>query len=283
MAKRKIERLLLIVCEGTNTETQYFGWLAEKYAYPNKIWDKIEVCSNAIIPNDIVMPKASELGGQRKKRPLKFENPNKRKSQNDVLKELWEYVYGTDIDSEKYEDIKAQPLRYVAQAQCIEEHQGVYDEIWAVFDRNGHTHHQEAFERAKRLVNGKKTHIGFSSRSFEQWILLHFEQSDKPFELTECKIDKIPIGCNETLGCKGEKCLVGYIRKNYYPNYEKSNKNDNLPNLMNVLIARHTIAFQNAIWLREQKQNELKVNHHQIYQINPYVDIDILVKRILGV
>ena len=127
---------MLIVCEGTNTETQYFGWLAEKHAYPKKIWDKIEVCSNTTIPNDIVIPKQSELG-KRKIKPLKNENPNKRKKQNDVLKELWEYVYGTDIDSEKYEDIKAQPLRYVAQAQCIEEHKGVYDEIWAVFDKNG--------------------------------------------------------------------------------------------------------------------------------------------------
>lgn len=80
MAKRKTERLLLIVCEGTNTETQYFGWLAEKYAYPNNIWDKIEVCNNTIIPNDIVIPKQGELGGKRKTRPLKFENPNKRKN-----------------------------------------------------------------------------------------------------------------------------------------------------------------------------------------------------------
>lgn len=283
MAKKLTKRLLLIVCEGTNTEIQYFGWLAEKYAYPNNIWDKIEVCSNTAIPNEIIIPKTSELGGKRKKRPLKFENPNKRKSQKDVLKELWEYVYGTDIDSEKYEDIKAQPLRYVAQAQCIEKHQCVYDEIWAVFDKNGHTHHQEAFERAKRIVNGKETKIGFSSRSFEQWILLHFEKSDTPFEQTECKIDKTPVGCNDTLGCQGEKCLVGYIRKNYIFNYEKSNKNTNLQQLMNNLVAKHDMAFQNAIWLREQKQNELLTNQRKIHELNPYSDVDILVKSILGV
>lgn len=279
MAKRKLtKRLLLIVCEGTNTEPQYFGWLAENYAYPNQIWDKIEICNSTTIPNDIVIPKPSELNGKRKLRQLKFENPNKRKKEKDILKDLWEYVYGTDIDSEKYESIKAQPLRYVAQAQCIEEHQGVYDEIWAVFDKNGHTHHKEAFERAKRLVNDKKTNIAFSSRSFEQWILLHFEKSDKVFEQTECKNDKIPLGCNETIGCKGETCLVGYIRKNYHLGYEKSNKNSNLSQLMQTLVARQDMAFQNAIWLREQKQNL----QNKIYELNPYTDMDVLVKSILG-
>ncbi len=140
MAKRKLtKRLLLIVCEGTNTEPQYFGWLAENYAYPNQIWDKI-------------------------------------------------------------------------------------------------------------------------------------------FEQTECKNDKTPLGCNATIGCKGETCLVGYIRKNYYLDYEKSHKNAHLSQLMQTLVTRQDTAFQNAVWLREQKQNR----KDEIYNLNPYTDMDILVKSILG-
>lgn len=51
---------------------------------------------------------------------------------------------------------------------------------------------------------------------------------------------------------------------------------------MDILVAQQDIAFQNAIWLREQKQNELNTNKQNIYDINPYSDVDVLVKSILG-
>ncbi len=274
--KRTTKRLILIVCEGAKTEYQYFSWLAEKVAIPNNVWDGVEVSNSTTIPNDISIPQKSELGNARKKRQLKSENPNKRLKDKDILKELWEHVYGTDIDSEKYENIAAQPLRYVAQAQCIEQYQGVYDELWAVFDKNGHTHHKEAFERAEQKVNGKITNIAFSSRSFEQWIVLHFEKSNRIFEKTECREDKKNLDCNATQGCQGETCLLGYIRKNHLPNYEKSSKN-NLFALMDELAKRHAAAFENAVWLRQQFPSPTL----PIYERNPFTNVDELVRTLI--
>lgn len=278
---KNFERIMLIVCEGTKTEPQYFEWLRDNVALPSKIWDKIEISSNTILPNDIVIPKKGELNTKRKPRNLKFENPNKRKQQHDVLKELWEYVYG-DIDSEKYEDIKAQPIRYVAQAQCLHEHSGgVYDEIWAVFDKNGHLYHKEAFERANKLVNGLKTNIAFSSRSFEHWILLHFEKNKHPFKLTVCKDDKNQvIGCNENTGCKGKECLVGYIRSRHYPSIQKSYDEFELQKFMVILYDRIDNALENALWLKDQNA-ENRESGQQIYELTPYTDVDDLVKSIL--
>lgn len=273
---------MLIVCEGTKTEPQYFEWLRDNVALPSKIWDKIEICSNTILPNDIAIPKKSEINGKRKTRNLKFENPNRRKQQQDVLKELWEFVYGIDIDSEKYEDVRAQPLRYVAQAQCLQEHSKVYDEIWAVFDKDGHIYHKEAFDRAKKPVNDIKTNIAFSSRSFEHWILLHFEKNNYAFNFTECKESQNdPFGCDSNIGCKGDKCLVGYIRKKYYPSLKKSYIEPDLQNFMGVLYDRIGIALENALWLKDQNAKNIQ-SGQQIYELNPYTDVDNLVKSIVG-
>jgi len=272
---------MLIVCEGTKTEPQYFEWLRDNVALPNKIWDKIEISSNTVLPDDIVIPKKGELNGKRKPRNLKFENPNRRITKPDLLKDLWEYVYGTEIDIEKYEDISAQPLRYVAQAQCLQEHSKVYDEIWAVFDKDGHIYHKEAFERAEKLVNDKKTNIAFSSRSFEYWILLHFEQNKDTFELTECKDDNDrPLNCSSNIGCKGARCLVGYIRSKYYPNLKKSYDEAELQNFMYILYSQIDMALENAVWLKDQNDEYIK-SGHPIYDLNPYTDVDNLVKSII--
>ena len=174
--------------------------------------------------------------------------------------------------------VQAVPLRYVALTQCYDElYKGIYDELWAVFDKNGHTHHKEAFELAAKGVNGKKTYIGFSSRSFEEWILLHFEKNQIKFEKTTCALceDKK----NQT-SCHGEMCLVGYLRTNYLPNYAKSNKNNNLNELMQTLYDKQNVAFENTAWLRAQMQSELKQSDEKIYLLNPYTDVDVLVKKI---
>ena len=204
MPKKKLERVLLIVCEGTSTEPQYFKWIAENRSYTNGTWEMVDIHHNSTIPNDIPIPVKSELGGNRKRR--KFENPNKRKlNKRNILKELFEDQYGSSKGIEKYEEIKAVPLRYVAHARLLEERSGIYEEIWAVFDKNGHTYHKEAFILAEEKVNNKKVNIAFSSRSFEQWILLHFEKSSKPFEKTSCKDNN-----GKLLGCNADKfaCIM---------------------------------------------------------------------------
>ncbi|MEO0041516.1 MAG: hypothetical protein RL329_964 [Bacteroidota bacterium] len=283
MARRikQFEKVLLIVCEGTATEPQYFRWLVENKS--NNIWSRVEIRDNTTLPDDISFQKPTELSGgkTRPTRQLKFENPNKRKdNQRNVLEELLIYLYGNVEGIKKYKDVQAVPLRYVALTQCYDElYKGIYDELWAVFDKNGHTHHQEAFELAKKGVNGKKTYIGFSSRSFEEWILLHFEKNQIKFEKTTCALceDKR----NQT-SCHGKICLVGYLRTHYLPNYAKSNKNNNLNELMQTLFDKQNIAFENAAWLRTQMQSELKEKEEKIYLLNPYTDLDMLVKKMIG-
>ncbi len=283
MAKRKLKRSILIVCEGTKTEHDYFEYIATYFSYKKNIWDIVEVSDNNTIPNDIPISKPSELG-KRKKR--QFTNPNKRKiSEQNVLKELCKHLYGDVEGGEKYDSVKALPLRYIAQAQLIEEEQEMYEELWAVFDKDGHTHHKEAYEKAEQEVNDKKVQIGFTSRSFEHWILLHFEKNKTMFSVSECKDKKgIPITCNSETGCKGEVCLAGYIRINTpLEDYQKSNNKESLKSLMDILMHPDNLnrAFENAKWLRSEIEKDTILKNKKCYELNPYTDVDVLVKRLI--
>ncbi len=291
MGKRKLNKCILIVCEGTNTEYDYFRFIKEYISIPNNIWDRVEVSHNSIIPNDVPIPSNAKLGIREKRQ---FLNPNKHKANAiDVLKELYEDIYGKKEKVVKYEDIKAVPLRYVVQAQLIEQKQQIYEELWAVFDKNGHTHHEEAFQKAKEKINNKIVNIGFSSRSFEQWILLHFEKSNFTFQQTECgerpkngkkRKGKKSFNCGKNeheKDCNGKNCLVGYIRINTpLKNYAKSNNQIDLKKMMDILLEKKTLktAFSNAEWLRERYENKGK-----IYELNPYTNVDVLVKKLLGI
>lgn len=282
MAKRKFNRCILIVCEGTKTEHDYFEYIASHVSYPKGIWDNVVVCDNKTIPKDFPIPEPTELGTRKKRN---FVNPNKHKiSERNILKELCVYLYGEDIGIDEYENIKAVPLRYVAQAQLIEEEQQMYEELWAVFDMDGHSHHKQAYERAEKEVNGKKVQIGFTSRSFEYWILLHFEKNKTQFSSSECRNEqKKSLECNSEQGCKGTKCLAGYLRT-FTPlrNYEKSNSTEKLDDMMKLLLNTKYLdsAFENADWLRKEIKNDDNLKDKVCYELNPYTDVDILVKRL---
>lgn len=283
MGKRKFKRCILIVCEGTKTEHDYFEYIATHISYKKEIWDIVEVCDNETIPQDIPIAPPTELG-KRKKR--KFVNPNKKKiSKKSVLKELCKHIYGQEEGIEYYEDIKAVPLRYVAQAQLIEKEQQMYEELWAVFDKDGHSHHQQAYDKAEEDVNGKKVQIGFTSRSFEHWLLLHFEKNLTPFSSSECKNERNKsLGCNSEHGCKGKTCLVGYLRSNTpLENYEKSNGAETLKETMNLLLSDKFLnaAFENAKWLRDEIKKDGTLNDKKCFELNPYTDVDFLVKRLI--
>lgn len=283
MAKRKLKRSILIVCEGTKTEHDYFEYIANKITYKLGLWDIVEICDNKTIPNDIPISSPTELG-KRKKRH--FTNPNKRRiSEQNALKELCKYLYGEEQGIEEYESIKAVPLRYVAQAQLIEEEQQMYEELWAVFDKDGHSHHKEAYERAEKKVNNKKVQIGFSSRSFEHWFLLHFEKNRTGFSVSECKDEQgDSLKCNSEQGCKGEICLAGYIRINTpIVDYQKSSNKEDLEYMMDILLQPKRIneAFENALWLRDKIKKDPLLKNKKCYELNPYTDVDILVRKLI--
>lgn len=283
MAKKKPNRCILIVCEGTRTESDYFSYIADNISCKNKIWDKVDIANNNNFPRDYPVMAPTDLGKRSKR---KFVNPNKTViDEINVLKELCLDLYGLEKGYEIYEESKAVPLRFVKQAQLLEQKNNMYDELWAVFDKNGHSHHKEAFTLAQADCDGKKVNIGFSSRSFEQWILLHFVKSKKEFHNSECKdTNGRSINCNINMGCKGELCLMGYIRKNTpLSNFNKSNKKLELDEIMSVLMSATNLtrAFENAEWLRNEIIKSPELKSLKCYELNPYVDVDMLVRRLV--
>ena len=61
----------------------------------------------------------------------------------------------------------------MAQAQLIEKEQQMHEELWAVFDMDGHSHHQQAYERAEKemlwpcqigIVLSARVCLGFTFR-----------------------------------------------------------------------------------------------------------------------
>ena len=103
------------------------------------------------------------------------------------------------------------------------------------------------------------------------------------FAKSDCKDDKkhylyCGTGKHEA-DCQGTKCVAGHIRrKEYITNYDKSNGN-----LYARIGDRQAVAFENAAWLRWKKQKDLHAANGQIYAINPYSDVDILLKRLFKI
>ena len=64
--------------------------------------------------------------------------------------------------------------------------QGGYDQIFCVFDRNGHESFDRARVKIKSLAGRKKKPLpieeAISVPCFEVWVLLHFERTDAPYE-----------------------------------------------------------------------------------------------------
>jgi RloB-like protein len=134
-----------------------------------------------------------------------------------------------------------------------------FDEVWAVFDKDGYTKHKEAFALAADEVSGKKVNIAFSSISFEQWILLHFEKSSVPFPKSQNITDRL-------------------IAEGYFPLYEKTSN----INTYSFLKDRTLVAFENTAWLNFQLRTSEKLPAGPLHELNPYTDVDTLVKRLLG-
>ncbi|HAI68861.1 MAG TPA: hypothetical protein DCM38_05405 [Gammaproteobacteria bacterium] len=127
-----------------------------------------------------------------------------------------------------------------------------YDEVWAVFDKNGYTQHRQAFDKAEQ--NNIK--IAFSSIAFEIWVLLHFERNKTPFGKAQSVID--------------------YLReKKYLVDYDKRANTYIYPKLKH----RTELAIENAVWLR--REMKVALAQGKIYELNPYTTVDHLVAKIL--
>jgi len=262
---KSIKHNILIVCEGTNTEPNYFRGIREAIQSDTSkpIDFYIEISPKPPLDKEDTNTSEKAISEHKSKR-------KKRKSRTTKI--------DTSIDTPKIEEkYKAVPVRYVREAQKgLEE--GTYDEVWAVFDQDGHPKHKEAFELAEAIIEGKKVSIALSSISFENWVLLHFEANKTEFLKSECKENKKSLKCGTGLhpnDCYGSKCVIGYLRAcNYLPEYTKGATMNIYP-----LIAKNTQkALGNAAWLRHQMRNS-----KPIYELNPYTNMDVLVKRLLQI
>ncbi|WP_162128008.1 RloB family protein [Flavobacterium phycosphaerae] len=154
---------------------------------------------------------------------------------------------------------------------------GSADYAWAVFDKDNHPRLPDTFtDAAAAGVN-----IAFSSRSFEEWVLMHFEKNNTTFNATECKnANGRPTNCGSHLvpNCTPIDCLTGYIRRNnYIPGYSKKSDFD----LFTAIHQNTEVALTNSAWLRFQVGASINVAQPPLHNLNPYTNVDQLIYQFL--
>ena len=243
---------IIILCEGTETEARYFKDLRN---YVNSIApDRFSDIKIVPIVEDVISTR----------------NNNRRQRTLRPSSEL-RYYEKEEKNTNTYNSYKAQPVRYVREVQLFMEEDG-YMEGWAVFDKDTFTHHKEAFALAESIEG---LHIAFSSYCFEEWLLTHFERNSQPFTVSVCKdCNGRDKGCGTGVvdGCHGEVCLAGRLREcDYITDYAKNQESV----FENYTLPRLEWCYVNAAWIRT-------LSTEPIYHRNPYTDVDVLVKRLLG-
>lgn len=127
-----------------------------------------------------------------------------------------------------------------AERKCNEP--GSYDKVFCVFDRDGHESFQRARTRIRGLANRRRSPLPISEAisvpCFEFWVLLHYEQTDAPFDNCDNVITRVRF-------CK--------------PGYAKAD----------ALVARQLVvgmdmAIANALWVEHRAANN---------NYNPYTSV----------
>ena len=128
---------------------------------------------------------------------------------------------------------------------------GLKDQIWVVYDKDGYTKHCDAWN----LAQNEGIEVAFSSISFEFWVLLHFENTTKPYKKSED--------------------IIKHLNKKKYLNYDKTDSN-----LYATIKNRTEEACKRAKRLRQtsERNNPTKM---MPYELNPYTNVDELLDAIL--
>lgn len=133
----------------------------------------------------------------------------------------------------------------ISVVECAEEkyaEPGGYDQVYCVFDRDGHESFQRARDRIRGLAGRRRNPVpieeAISIPCFEVWVLLHFERADAPLERCAAAVDRV---------------------RRYMPNYEKAD----------AAVARELMisvekAIGNAEWLDARAANN---------DFNPYTSV----------
>lgn len=254
---KKLKNNIVIVCEGTDTETGYLQELAQAV----RTSDPERFSDIRVVPTEKELKECEKRNQDIKKRKLRPASGIAG----------WYYNQGEPLDAD-FQRYRMQPTRYVREAQLYLEDKS-YTEAWAVYDKDDFTDH----ENARKLADSEpKVNIAFSSVSFEEWLLLHFELNRKAFAKSVCKKEKKDIECGtgrHPADCHGETCLGGRLREcGYLPDYAKKGSN-----LYSRLAPRLDRARIGAAWTRSLNPDESE------WIQNPYTDFDRLVSSLLGI
>jgi hypothetical protein len=179
---------------------------------------------------------------------------------SEILGDEDEWRYSVTVDVREIVDgCKTDPVNMVKEAK---KSQKSYDEIWVVFDKDRDRDQQnlQAIEHAAK----SKIKVAFSSISFEEWVLLHFERSTTAFQRSDCESRGQQCTCNGTI------CASTYIKLNHYPSYVKGKAK-----LYDDLSNKRDIALEFAAWLKYHRSPI--TNYHLL---NPYTDVDNLVTQL---
>jgi hypothetical protein len=273
---KPLARTLLIVCEGASTEPKYFEALAA-ISLDKEIYSNIEVYP---------APKEEESAEEReqvrnKKRPTRQISGGTQKVPERIVEEADQDELAF-INTKKGVETWPLPVRYIKEARDRVKAEG-YNEAWTVFDMDGHARPDKAYELAGIKVKNIKINIAFSAISFEHWILMHFEKNNYPFNKSQCKDPKTEDSKECGTGahqddCQGKSCVSGHmILSKHLQSYDKGNSGK----LFDKLLPLTNHAIENAAWLRAMQAPQLEKD--PLWEVNPYTDVDFLVKRLLGI
>lgn len=161
---------IAIVCEGSETEAPFL----------REVRSLLEKSGKVPIGSIVIFPKieSSEANPEATLQTQKTGNASQ-----------WHYYYTAESNQQDYDQYKAQPTRYVREAQLLMEQEGYYC-AWAVFDNDNFAHLKDAFDLAEQQrQQGKKLFVAYSSISIEESLLLSKERCGKNFESSADVID----------------------------------------------------------------------------------------------
>lgn len=179
---------------------------------------------------------------------------------SEILGDEDEWKYSVTVDVREIVDgSKTDPVNMVKEAK---KSQQSYDEVWVVFDKDRDRDQQNL--QAIELASKAKIKVAFSSISFEEWVLLHFERNTTAFQRSDCESRGLQCTCN------GAICASTYIKLNHYPTYVKGKAK-----LYDELSNKRDIALEYTAWLKYHLSPI--TNYHLL---NPYTDVDNLVSQL---
>jgi hypothetical protein len=276
---RALKKTMLIVCEGENSEPSYFKGLAA-LSREMGVFSFVEIFPR---PKPTEEEQAALQQQKATGRPQRQLAAGRQPVPERIVEpaDVDELPFMTVRDGK---EVWPTPVRYIKEARDRMKEVD-YDEVWAVFDKDGHAQPAAAYQLAAIPIDEKIVQVAFSSIAFEHWLLLHYERNATAFSKSECKEPRNgqdkpdPLGCGRGAhadDCWGANCVIGLLRTNaHIQDYDKSGSNDIFLDTFPYLPA----ALINAVWLR--KQHGVEPTSVDVHEKNPVTTIDLLVKQIL--